>query len=210
MTNPGNKPAIIVITLIMLAAAAGLGLVLGTSQPYEDIPPPMTGAKIGGTLDLQTSTGKVFDQTAYADHHFLIFFGFANCPGICQIELDKMTTALNDLPAEIADQIQPLFITLDPERDTNEALNDFIAPFHPKIIALTGTQEEVNTASDQWRVYAEIMDPQTDADGNALYMINHSTYTYLMTPEMKPLDIFKLEDEPATLTTRIKARLQQG
>lgn len=203
-----SKPTLIVVTLLMLAVAGTLGVMLGTSQPqHADIPPTIAGADIGGELTLKTHTGAVFNQSDYEGQHFLVFFGFANCPGICPMELDKMNIALNDLDPALEKQVQPIFITLDPERDTNEMLGDFIGDYHPRLLALTGTQEEVNAVSEQWRVYAEFMTPEEDGS----YMINHSTYTYLMDPEMKPLDIFKIEDTPKTMTTRLQVRLgEQG
>ena len=202
-----TKSLLIVLTILMLGVATALGLVLGTAQPDQGhrTPPTLAGASIGGTLALHTHKGAVFDQTAFArDTHFLVFFGFANCPGICPMELDKMSTALHALPAETQAKIQPLFITLDPERDTNEMLAAFLQDFHPKLIALTGTQAEVNAASDQWRVYAEFLEPIEDGS----YMINHSTYTYLMDPQMKPMDIFKMEDTAEFMAERLAVRLR--
>lgn len=202
-----NKPTLIFLTILMLSVATALGWVLGTAQPdhgHNAPPPTLAGADIGGTLALKTHTGAMFDQTSYGpETHFLVFFGFANCPGICPMELDKMSTALNALPPEKVEKIQPLFITLDPERDTNEMLEEFLTDYHPKLLALTGTQEEVNAASDQWRVYAEFLESEEDGS----YMINHSTYTYLMDPDMKPLDIFKMDNTAEDITQRLMIRL---
>lgn len=90
----------------------------------------------------------------YAGSYTLVFFGFATCPEVCPTELQKMAQALEILGEEKAAKIQPIFITVDPERDTAEALKVYVAEFHPKLVGLTGTAEQIEAVKKAYRVYA--------------------------------------------------------
>jgi len=108
-----------------------------------------------------------------------MYFGFTFCPDICPEELDKMTEALTildeggDLP-----EIQPVFITIDPDRDTNEKLKEYLEDFHPRMIALTGTNEEIKATAKTYRVYYSKPREFDDDD----YLVDHTIIMYLIAP----------------------------
>lgn len=123
-------------------------------------------------------------------HLTLVYFGYASCPDVCPTELQNMGAALDLLaagdPEKIAD-VQILFITVDPARDTQAALNDYMANFHPKASALTGSADEIATAAKAYRVYFSKADAQQGSDA---YLMDHSNIIYLMGPDGKFLAHF--------------------
>ena len=143
--------------LLILGAVALTGYMYQqrTTQEIQDIPPVMTGSDIGGPFTLVNHNGEEVTQETYAGKYLLMFFGFVNCPAICPTELDKIAAAMDQMPQDIRDQVQPLFITTDPERDTAEVVKEYVTKFHPSIVGLTGTQEQIKEVSNAWRVYAE-------------------------------------------------------
>jgi protein SCO1/2 len=114
-----------------------------------------------------------------------------------------MTQILNSLPEDKLNKIQPLFITIDPERDTPELMKDYLSLFHPKIIGLTGTPEEIKKVIDLWRVYAVRVEDPDLSD----YTMDHSTYTYLMDPDGTLVEIFRMKDSPQRMINTLNMRL---
>jgi len=143
---------------------------------------PVAGLEIGGPFTLTNHLGETVTQDTYADHYKLIYFGFTYCPAICPTELQKVsrvTTALEKNNPEIAAKFQPLFITIDPERDTVQVMKDYVSLFHPKLIGLTGTQPQIDFISKAYRIFARKVDDPAQND----YTMDHSSYLYLMSPE---------------------------
>lgn len=133
---------------------------------------------------------RVTNET-YAEKYLLVFFGFTYCPDVCPFSLDKMTLALEGIGA-IEDKIQPLFITVDPERDTPEELANYLKSFHPKFVGLTGTPEEIRAAAQSFKVYyrrsqdladdaSQVNEEANSDDEN--YLVDHSSIIYLMGPD---------------------------
>lgn len=118
-------------------------------------------------------------QDDYKGRWQLVFFGFTNCPDICPTTLAYMGNVLDQLGSE-ADQVAPLFVTVDPERDTPEVLKDYVANFHPRLIGLTGSKAQVAAAADAFKVYHEKLSNETAPDG---YMMAHAGHIYLMAPD---------------------------
>jgi protein SCO1/2 len=116
-----------------------------------------------------------------------------------------MSEALDRLPPELAQKIQPIFVSVDPERDTPEVLKDYVAAFHPRLIGLTGTVEEIEAVKKAWRVYARKSEQQRGAD----YLVDHSTFTYLMGPDGRYLAHFGHGTTPEQMAERL-ARLVAG
>jgi protein SCO1/2 len=141
---------------------------------------------IGGPFQLTDQSGKVRSERDFRGKLMLVYFGFTYCPDICPTDLQAIGLAIDKLGAD-ADGVQPLFITLDPERDTREHLAEYVAMFHPRLIGLTGSAEEVQNAADAYRVYYKRVDFDK---GDGTYAVDHSAFIYLMDRDGKYLGFF--------------------
>ncbi|SNB67843.1 protein SCO1/2 [Arboricoccus pini] len=135
-------------------------------------------ALIGGPFTLTADDGRRVTERDFADRYKLVYFGYTYCPDICPLGLQTISQALDDLPPAEAANIVPLFITVDPGRDTPSVMRDYVRAFHPSLIGLTGSQQDIDAVTRAYRVYVHKGTP--DKDGN--YSVDHSGFTYLMSP----------------------------
>lgn len=136
------------------------------------------GADIGGAFALRDHQGQSVTADSFKGRWMLVFFGFTHCPDICPTTLSHVAKVLDGL-GEHAEQVQPLFITLDPERDTPQVLAEYTAFFDPRILGLAGTAEQTRQVADAYRVYFKKV-----AMGDT-YTLDHTTSLYLMGPDGK-------------------------
>jgi protein SCO1/2 len=129
---------------------------------------------IGGPFQLTDQSGKLRSERDFRGQLMLVYFGFTTCPDICPTDLQAIALAMDQLGAG-ADAVQPLFITVDPERDTREHLADYVAMFHPRLLGLTGSAGAIESAADAYRVYYA----RVDFDKGD-YTVDHSAFIYLM------------------------------
>ncbi len=163
---------IIALALGLAAGAATAYVTLNTSPPSAS-----TGTvAIGGPFSLIDTSGQRRTDKDYLGKPMVVFFGFTNCPDICPSGLQTLTVALDTL-GDKADRLSALFITFDPERDTQQSLGQYVKSFHPKIQALTGTPDEVKAAIKSYRVYVMKVPDEKDP---SRYNIDHSAFFYLM------------------------------
>ena len=132
---------------------------------------------VGGPFSLVDHTGRPVTEAAYADRHMLVYFGYTYCPDVCPLGLVAISEALEEL-GEKAGKVKPLFITVDPERDTVEALAAYREHFHPGFSFLTGTPEQIADVARAYRVYYQ----KSETGAAAEYLVDHSSVTYLMAP----------------------------
>ncbi len=174
-----------VLLIATLAAAIGIAYLnyRVTTQPVDDpqsasqSDPPVT---IGGPFTLIDHNGQIRHDADFRGHYMVIYFGYTYCPDICPFDLRKMTKALDQLNTK-GEEIIPIFISIDPERDTQERLADYVDALHPRLIALTGSPQQIAQAASQYRVYYARSDESAPSgDG---YLINHSALFYLMGPD---------------------------
>ena len=180
------------LTRILLICVLGLLLAGGGLLAWHFVQPPgtiMSGqsgssgkALIGGPFTLTDQTGQRRTEADLKGHYALVYFGYTYCPDICPTSLSNMTQAL-DLLAEKSPEkaaaVLPVFITVDPERDTVEQLAGYAANFHPRLMALTGTTEEVAAAAKAYRIYYQKVEEADASD----YLMDHSSVIYLMGPD---------------------------
>ena len=139
----------------------------------DGLPFPVT---VRAEFDLIDQTGETVTQADFADRHMLIFFGYANCPGICSVALPRMAATL-DLLGDDADRLAPMLITIDPELDTPETLTENLPRIHPKLTGLTGSPDALAAARDAFGVQSELqfVDPEYGpiyAHGSFIYLID--------------------------------------
>ncbi len=160
-------------------------------------------AEIGGPFELVDQTGKTRRDTDFRGRYMLVYFGYTYCPDICPTTLLIMSRALmllGENAPEAAKQVVPLFITVDPERDTVEAMAAYAPSFHPDLVALTGTPEQVAAAAKAYRVYyAKVEDKSSGT-----YLMDHSSFIYLMGPDGAYLTHFDHLAKPEQIADSLK------
>jgi protein SCO1/2 len=138
-----------------------------------------TAVPIGGPFTLVDQDGRTVTERDFAGKWMLIYFGYTYCPDVCPLGLATIAEALDQLPQAQRDEIVPVLVTVDPERDTPEVLKEFVAAFGPGFKGLTGSPEQMQAALKTWRVYSRKAEAQPDGG----YLVDHSTFTYLMSPD---------------------------
>ena len=136
-------------------------------------------ADIRSEFSLTNHAGQDITQADYSDRWQMVFFGFTNCPDICPTTLAYMASVM-DLLGDDADAVAPIFITVDPERDTVPVMAEYVSVFHPRLIGLTGTEAQVAEAARNFRTWYERTEDETAPDG---YFMAHGGYIYLMRPD---------------------------
>ena len=160
--------------------------------------------KIGGPFTLTDHTGKQVTEADFQGTNTLIFFGYTYCPDICPTSLTEISAAMDAL-GPLAEKVTPVLVTVDPERDTVDVLKDYVAHFHPRVVGLTGTVEQIKQTAKAYRVYyAKVPSESGNADD---YLMDHSSVIYLMGPGGKFLSHFSHQTDGATMAAKIKSLL---
>ena len=168
-----------VIAGFLIGAIAGAAVLL-VANPQGGQPVQSSGAAlIGGPFSLVGADGKPVTDRNFRGRYMLIFFGFTHCPDICPAELQVIAQALEQL-GDKAKKVVPIFITLDPERDTPEAMANYVKSFGPNFVGLTGSPEAIAAAAKAYRVAYSKVENKDSADD---YSVDHSALAYLMDPE---------------------------
>lgn len=186
--------------------------------------------EIGGPFSLIDHHGRAVSDRDFRGKLMLVFFGYTYCPDVCPTELQIISQAMDELGAA-GDDVQPLFVTVDPERDTVEVLADYLSNFHPRILGLTGPPDRIAAAAAAYRVaYFKVFYPPFDDDekaagdandetantdatssengnDNADYLMNHSTVTYLMGRDGRFLALFSYGTDPSEMAAGIRKHL---
>lgn len=195
------RQRVLIIVLVVLAAvsAALAGALVARSDRAAQRVAGVGEVQIGGPLELVHHSGRRFAEAELAGSYRLVYFGYTYCPDMCPLGLLTMSEALDRLPPDIAQKIQPIFVSVDPERDTPAVLASYVASFHPRLIGLTGTVEEIEAVKRAWRVYARKSEESRGAD----YLVDHSTFTYLMGPDGRYLAHFGHGTTPEQMADRL-------
>jgi protein SCO1/2 len=203
-SQPGGPPrfmliAAVVAGLVVLATGAFLALEM-RGNPRGAAGTALASA-IGGPFRLTDQNGKTVTDADLKGKWSLIYFGYTHCPDACPTALNDIAVALDDLGPK-RDAVRPVFITVDPERDTPEALKAYVTSFDTPILALTGTPEEIAQTAKAYRVYyAKHPEPGGD------YSMDHSSVIYVMDPEGRFTATFTHESTPEQIAERLKKLL---
>ena len=191
------------LTAFLLAVLVICGVLLYRLVMERVTPGIVSGeALIGGPFELTDQDGnRVTDQT-YKGKLMLIYFGFTFCPDACPTALGVMSAALDKLDVA-ADRVVPILITVDPERDTPPVLKDYVSNFHPRMVGLTGTPEQVAQVGKAYRVFYQKASGATAED----YLMDHTLLIYLMDREGKYLKHFPPDATPDQIADEIRKHL---
>lgn len=191
-----------------VAIAAVAGLLTGTAlyvflQPGDDAFAQCRGGQvgggdIGGAFTLVDETGATVTDAQVLAKPSLVYFGYTFCPDVCPIDAARNAEAV-DILEERGFDVTPVFISVDPERDTPEVLAEYTDYMHPRMIGLTGSAEQVRAASQAYRTFYRKQDGG-DAD---FYLVDHSTFTYLTLPGVGFVDFFRREDTADQIAERV-------
>ena len=179
-----------------LAAAAVVGLIAGTGgyilmnkaedQFAQCRSGAVGGGDIGGPFTLVNGDGATVTDKDVLTKPSLVYFGYTFCPDVCPLDAQRNAEAVDLLDSRGID-VTPVFISVDPERDTPEVMRDFAENLHPKMIGLTGSAEQVKAASQAYKTYFR----KQDGDDPDFYLMDHSTFTYLVLPEHGFVEFFR-------------------
>jgi protein SCO1/2 len=147
----------------------------------------VAGGDIGGPFMLVDTSGQTVTDADVLTKPSLVYFGYTFCPDVCPLDMMRNVEAV-DLLADQGLEVTPIFISIDPERDTPDALADYAANMHPKLVALTGTADQVKAASQAYKTFYKRRET-----GDEFYLMDHSTMTYLMLPGRGFVDFFRRE-----------------
>jgi protein SCO1/2 len=166
-------------------------------------------ASIGGAFALTDQNGIRRSQADFAGRPMLIYFGFTYCPDVCPTALDIMGGALDALQQRDAiayERLQPVFISVDPARDTPPVLRDYLAYFHPRLSGLTGSQADIDAVKSAFKIYAA-RGAAEDENGN--YNVDHSSFFYLMDENNHYLAHFDHAITPEILAEKLAEKLNE-
>ena len=201
---PGLSPRLLLVAallaaFIILGSAAFLAMELHNNG--KGAAGTVLGSAIGGSFTLIDQNGKTVTNTALEGKWLLVYFGYTHCPDACPTTLNNIALALRDLGKK-SDEVRPVFITIDPERDTPQVMKDYVTAFDAPILALTGTAAEIAQAAKNYRVYYA-KHPEAGGD----YSMDHTSVVYVMDPKGRFTASFTGEDPPAQIAERLKKLL---
>jgi len=195
----------IFITAMVIAVA--LGLTVNTLFLKHDGTNLRTigVAAIGGPFELINHKGEIVRDSEFRGKYLLVMFGFTNCPDVCPTGLQLISEAKELLGPNVRN-VQPLMITVDPERDTIEVLADYLSNFHPSVIGLTGKIEQIKAVASAYKAYFS----KGEIDKYGDYFMDHSPFIYLMGPNGQYLDHFAPNTSPKMIATRINSAIAEN
>ncbi len=178
---------------VAVIGASSFFAIGGKAPGARACPGGLTGADIGGSFALTSHKGEAMTDRDLAGSPSLLYFGYATCPDVCPTDLADVAAAADIVAEKIGMSVNPVFVTIDPKRDTVEALGEYVPYFHDSMIGLTGSQDAIAAAAKKYRVYyAE----RPDADFPDGYSMDHSAYIYLLGKDAEFITYFKHGDAP--------------
>ena len=190
----------LLLALVGLLALAGMLIYDMRARDAGGLSEPL--ASIGGPFVLTGTDGKPFDSAVLAGKPFVVFFGFTHCPEVCPTTLNDLTLAFNEL-GDKANELRAVFVTVDPERDTPQALKDYLQSFDARILALTGSADEIAKVAKLYRVYYA---KQPTSDGG--YTMDHTALVYLMNRDGKFVGTLDFHEDPNVRVKKLEKLVQ--
>lgn len=189
--------------VVLAALLCLLGIGFGAtwrSQGTREWSGALQAPSIGGPFTLTATDGSIVTDQTFHGKIMLVYFGYTYCPDACPTTLNDIAAALAEL-GPLADRIQPLFITVDPRRDTSEVLTNYVTSFDSRIVGLTGTPEQIAAAAKAYGVYYA---PYKTADAPDGYLMDHTSVVYVMNEEGRFVASFTQETPAAQMAERLR------
>lgn len=198
MTYLLRRPAQLLASLLL-----GLALMLplaGCQQPSKEAP-PLEGAAIGGPFTLVDKAGKTVTWDQFKGRWRIVYFGYTFCPDACPLDVQSLMKGFAKFESDdaaAAAKVQPIFISIDPARDTPQIVGEWTAAFGPRLLGLTGTPQQVEQAS---KAFASYYKKGEDTPGG--YLMDHSRIAYLMDPDGKPISMLPIDKGPDAVAAEL-------
>lgn len=199
MPNPIIRPLLAPVPALLLALF--LAIPLASCSPPSP-PPPLEGAAIGGYFELVDAQGQTVHWEDFSGSYRMVYFGYAWCPDVCPFDLNRMMVGYRQFAEANPDRaayVQPIFITIDPTRDTPEKIGEYTANFGEQLIGLTGTPEEIDRAARNFAVYYE----RGPEDDNVGYLMDHSRAAYLMGRDGEPIALLSVDQSAELVASEL-------
>lgn len=181
------------LPLTALLAGCNMGPGGNASSGNESVQGDLHGARIGAPFTLTDQDGKKVRWDDFKGQYRLVYFGYSYCPDVCPLDLQRIMQGFakfeKDKPA-LAAKVQPVFISVDPERDTPAVLKTYVAAFHPRLIGLTGTPQEIAKVAKDFVVLYN----KEETKGASGYLVSHSRTPYLFGPDGAPVALVPVDD----------------
>jgi protein SCO1/2 len=195
-----NRRAMFPFNRAILALSALLVVAGCSAEPAPQ--PPLAGAAIGGEFTLTDKNGKEVRWSQFQGSWRTIYFGFTFCPDACPLDMKTLMAGFRQFEKKYPDRaarVQPLFVSIDPARDGPKQVGQFAAAFHPRLIGLTGTAEQVAAAAKAFAVYY-----QKGNETAGGYLMDHSRQAYLMDPDGKPIALLPIDQTPEAVAAELE------
>jgi len=189
------------LCVILALACAGVAQARSAAETMDIL--MWNREPVGGPFELIDQTGKPRSDRDFRGRLMLVYFGFTNCPDVCPTDLMAIGQALEQLGPD-SDAVQPVFITVDPERDTAEHLAEYVPMFHPRLLGLTGSLDAIGAAAEAYKVYFAKIPIGKDAGD---YTVDHTSFIYLMDRDGKYLGFFPPGTSAERMVEVIRPRL---
>ena len=185
-----------------LGFLAGFLLLLAAGCRADPVAPPLQGATMGGPFTLTSHEGRRVSDSDFAGKYRLVYFGYTFCPDVCPVDAQAIGAGLRRFEAQDrgrAARVQPIFVSVDPARDTPEVLRAFVANFHPRMVGLTGSEAEIARVARAYGVYYQR--GQTSPGGG--YLVDHWRGIVLYGPQGEPVAIVPHDQGPEAIAAEL-------
>ena len=203
-------------TISYLASAAVIAVVGGTILATTVLAPAsdlsacisgrVAGGAIGGPFELVNTKGEVVTDKDVITAPTLVYFGYTFCPDVCPVDSSRNALAVEELEEQYDIKATPVFVSVDPRRDTPERLDEFTSAFHDRMLALTGTPEQLKATAAAYKTYYNV--PANPED--EFYLVDHQVFTYLMFPQTGFVDFFTRETTPEQIAKTVACYVNEG
>ncbi|MBH5321803.1 SCO family protein [Erythrobacter sp. JGD-13] len=191
------------ITLKAVAALSATVTLVACGNAEPQTPPPLYDSAVVGGFDLVDSAGNQVTDADFEGQYQMVYFGYAYCPDVCPFDVARMVQGYEQFAQanpDLAEDIQPIFITVDPERDTPDVIAEFTANFSDDLIGLTGSPEAIEQAAENYFAYYTKMEP--NAEGG--YLMDHSRSGYLVDREGQPMALLPVEQSAEAVAAELE------
>lgn len=187
----------------LIASLAATLTLAGCGEPAPDAPPPLYDSAVVGGFELVDAQGRTVTDGDFIGKYQMVYFGYAYCPDVCPFDVQRMVQGYNRFVADnpdMAGEIQPIFITVDPERDTPEVVGEFTASFSDDLIGLTGSPEAIEAAAANYFASYTKMEPNEEGG----YLMDHSRSGYLIDREGQPMALLPVESSGEAVAAELE------
>ena len=185
-----------------LFASLALGLAACSQGQQPAAPPPLEGAAIGGPFTLTGENGEPVSWSDFDGKYRTLYFGYTFCPDVCPVDVGRTMAGLKRFEAASPDRaakVQPQFISVDPERDTPAVLREFTDQFHPRLIGMTGSKEQLDKVTKEFAAQYSLGEKNEEGG----YLVNHTSITYLFGPDGEPIAILPTDEGPDAVAAEL-------